>query len=856
MTIRSLFLAFATAVLVSEARAGVQNVAQQRCITGLNSAGAGVAKMITREISRCVEAACKSNLPAGGTAQQCLTADSRGRVARAAAKVVLVESKSCLIAPDFGASSAAVVNAAMQAMPRASYAFGNDLDAAIIRRTVDVRGASCQQTVAKGLAKLASVRFKAFDACKKTGLAQGTIQSTAGLVDCYINVSVANVVMAVGTTVAKRCAGVNLASAFPGQCANASEATLVSCLEPHVDCAVCRALDGADLLGTECTHYVDGVATALCDLPVPSTQSVARQWDEELLAAIRIDFARPPVHARNLFHFAAAVWDAWAAYDPVADGYITTEKLASPDPDRDRAATISFAAYRLLRHRFQNAPQAATSLARFDALMHTLGFDVNYTMKTGSTPAALGNRIGQAVIDYGLADGANEAGNYADPSYTAVNEPLIVKLPGTTMLDPNRWQPLALDLIIDQSGNPIPSKIQSYVGSGWGSVTPFAISLASLLPSPPPRLHDPVTDADFKQQALEVIRFSSRLTPDDPVTMDISPASLGDNPLGTNAGTGYPSNPITGQPYVPQIVKRGDFGRVLAEFWADGPTSETPPGHWNVLANYVSDNTATKRVGGTGPVVGDLEWDVKLYLALNGAVHDAAVGCWGTKRVYDSVRPISMIRYMGGIGQSSDLGGPSYDPDGLPLETGVVEVITPASSAPGERHEALAAFLGEIAVYSWPGEPAIPATQYSGVHWVRAKNWVAYQRKTFVTPPFAAYTSGHSTYSRSAAEILTAFTGSPYFPGGLGEFVALQNQYLVFEDGPSTDVRLQWATYYDAADQAGQSRLWGGIHIVADDFGGRMMGAAIGPMVWAKAQTYYDGTAVLTSTPKTIPIPK
>src|SRR5262245_33904086 len=199
-----------------------------------------------------------------------------------------------------------------------------------------------------------------------------------------------------------------------------------------------------------------------------------------------------------------------------------------------------------------------------------------------------------------------------------------------------------------------------------------------------------------------MLRDASYLTPDDGVRIDISPASWGNSPLGTNDGHGYAVNPVTGQPYAPQLVRRGDFTRVLAEFWADGPTSETPPGHWNTVANYASDHLAEKRIGGVGPIVDDLEWDVKLYLALDGAVHDAAVACWGTKRVYDSVRPISMIRYMGGLGQSSDPLGPSYDPDGLPLVPGLVEVVTAASSAPGERHEALAELVGEVAVHSWP----------------------------------------------------------------------------------------------------------------------------------------------------------
>jgi hypothetical protein len=244
--------------------------------------------------------------------------------------------------------------------------------------------------------------------------------------------------------------------------------------------------------------------------------------------------------------------------------------------------------------------------------------------------------------------------------------------------------------------------------------------------------------------------------------------------------------------------------------------------------------------------VNDLEWDVKLYFALNAAEHDAAYGCWGTKRVYDSTRPISMIRYMGAHGQSSDPTGPSYHPDGLPLVPGLIEVITPESSAPGHRHESLADYAGEIALYAWPGGLADPAAQYGGVRWIRAQEWVPYQKDTFVTPAFAAYTSGHSTFSRAGAEVLARFTGSPYFPGGLGEYVAAANSFLKFERGPSTDIRLQWATYYDAADQAGQSRIWGGIHILADDFNGRVMGATIGNIAYDTARTYWETRAIRT----------
>ena len=197
---------------------------------------------------------------------------------------------------------------------------------------------------------------------------------------------------------------------------------------------------------------------------------------------------------------------------------------------------------------------------------------------------------------------------------------------------------------------------------------------------------------------------------------------------------------------------------------------------------------------------------------------------------------------MGGLGQSTDPAGPSYDPDGLPLEDGLVEVVTAESSAPGERHEHLAEHVGEVAVFAWRGAPEDPETQTSGVGWIRAVDWVPYQRPTFVTPAFAGYVSGHSTFSRAAAEVLASLTGTPYFPGGLLEWTVPRGG-LIHEAGPSADVVLQWATYFDAADQAGISRLHGGIHIAQDDVEGRIIGAEVGTGAWELAQQYFDGTA-------------
>jgi len=609
--------------------------------------------------------------------------------------------------------------------------------------------------------------------------------------------------------------------------------------------------------------------------------SVARQWDELLLDLIRRDFPKPTVHSRNLFHVSAAMWDAWSAYDPALRGYYVDESASADDVEAARAEAISYAAYRILAFRFVepkaspgSAAYAATALP---ALMHTLGYDETYTATQGGVdpPAELGNRIAAAILALGLDDGSNEGADppYGDPTYVPLNPPMVVDLPGVLqptapglpapeLPEPNHWQPLSLDFLVLQNGIVVGQSTQTFIGSQWGDLPTFAATRASPLsvyedqgapfqlgcPDAPPC----ASDARLKADEVDLIRKSSELDPDDGATLDISPGAWGNDPLGTNDGIGYPVNPRTGEPYAPNVVKRADFFRVLAEFWADGPSSETPPGHWNVIANTVSDHPLTvKRIAGGGEVVNDLEWDVKLYFALNGALYDAAITAWNHKRAYDTARPITLIRYMGGRGQSSDPGGPSYDPEGLPLVPGLIEVVTAESSAPGQRHERVVRpvpdsnpvvyepAIGEIAIYAWPGQPDDPETQYSGARWIRAIEWLPYQRETFVTPAFPGYLSGHSTFSRAAAEVLTRFTGDDYFPGGLGTFLAPQDTFLAFEIGPTTDVELQWARYYDAADQAGLSRLLGGIHPRMDDFAGRIAGSAVGIAAYARAHRFF-----------------
>jgi hypothetical protein len=602
--------------------------------------------------------------------------------------------------------------------------------------------------------------------------------------------------------------------------------------------------------------------------PAAAQHSVARQWDEQMIDAVLADFAKPSVHPRNFYHLSAAMYDAWSAYDTTAGQLIHQEKLSAVDVEEARREAISYAAYNVIRHRFVFPPGGAgpgafATLVSIEQQMSDLGYDTSITSTVGNSPAAVGNRIAQSVINFGLSDGANELGNYADTTgYTPVNPLMPWETPGTNAIDPNHWQPLHFTKgQVDKLGRPIGGNDQAFSTPHWYQVTPFALKESDKSVNgvyhdqgEPPRLNGP-GDADYRAEVQQLIRRSSKLDPNLPEMIDISPASLGNRPLGSLVDVGYTVNPVTGLSYTPQLVKHGDYGRGLTEWFSD------PGRQWNEISNYVTDQMDTmgidKRIGGTGPVVSDLEWDVKGYLTVNGAVHDAGITAWNHKRYYDSARPITMIRYMGQRGQSSDpgltvdLGGGNivntYHPDGLQLEPGLVEVVTPATTAPGERHAHLAGKEGKIAILAYqgpmsasPGNPPYDSpTEIGGVGWIMADEWVPYQLEGFVTPPFPGFVSGHATFARSAAEALTGYTGTQFFPGGLGEFELPQGSNFLNEYGPSEDLTLQWASYFDASDASGLARNYGGIHPAADDLNGRDIGHLTGLATWERARQLF-----------------
>jgi hypothetical protein len=185
-----------------------------------------------------------------------------------------------------------------------------------------------------------------------------------------------------------------------------------------------------------------------------------------------------------------------------------------------------------------------------------------------------------------------------------------------------------------------------------------------------------------------------------------------------------------------------------------------------------------------------LDSNVKGFFALGNALLDASIATWNAKVVQDTVRPISYIRWLYAGKKIKGWGGPGK---------GVVDEDGSA--------------------------------------------WRPYQEATVVTPPFAEYTSGHSAFSAAASQVFTRFVGTDKFKVSLS--VTVHAGTSTIEPGlvPAKDTQLRFASFGDAADQAGLSRRYGGIHFEDGDLAGRTLGTAIGNAAWDRAQRYFGGTA-------------
>ncbi len=238
------------------------------------------------------------------------------------------------------------------------------------------------------------------------------------------------------------------------------------------------------------------------------------------------------------------------------------------------------------------------------ALFEDLMRELGYVSDDTADPAsALGADAAMAVIEARRFDGANQAANYADTSG------YLPYNSADMLLDPGRWQPLT-----SASG-----VVQQFAVPHWGSVEPFALVSPDQFRPPPPATSP---HGRYRSEALAVLHQSARL---------------------------------------------GDREKAIASYWADGPRTETPPGHWALFAQFVS-----RRDRHT------LEEDIKLFFVLSNGLLDASIACWDTKRHYDSARPVTAIRFLLGWPAGPRLGRAL---PGHPVHRGRPMAVVPAHAA-------------------------------------------------------------------------------------------------------------------------------------------------------------------------------
>jgi hypothetical protein len=193
---------------------------------------------------------------------------------------------------------------------------------------------------------------------------------------------------------------------------------------------------------------------------------------------------------------------------------------------------------------------------------------------------------------------------------------------------------------------------------------------------------------------------------------------------------------------------------------------------------------------------------------------------------------------------AAEMRGLGYDPEEASTDTTTPSGIGSAAAAAvlEFRHKVYDSVRPITAIhYLFKGQKVKGWVPFQGTMEIDGADWKPYQVSTFVTPAFPEFISGHSAYSAASAEALKCFTDTDTF----GFSVTQKAGSSPAEPGlvPAKDVTLSYATFSDAADQAGMSRRYGGIHLADGDLTGRRLGRIIGRMVWDKAQSYFYGYA-------------
>ena len=342
------------------------------------------------------------------------------------------------------------------------------------------------------------------------------------------------------------------------------------------------------------------------------------------------------------------------------------------------------------------------------------------------------------MLDFRHRDGSNQLGDepggtprvaYSDyTGYRPVNTWNEVRYP-------DRWQPLCLPLP-PPGATECTGKVQTYLTPQWSRVTPFALTSPGQFRAPGPY---PYLDKDGK---------------------------------------------VNGQ-FIDQIDKMTQYSKQLddtrktyAEYWEDGPGTVTPPGHWNQFAQWVARRDAHT-----------LDEDARMFFALNSAELDASIAAWDGKGHWDSVRPITAVRYVNRGKIIQAVGRPVQ---GTLLHQGRGLDPVPAGERPG---------------------PAVRRIRLRPLHLLRRGRRGADRIHRAGRLRVQGHHRGRQLEGRAGARSRPSRSPCP---------------------GPIS------AT---PPSRPACPAQYGGLHFEHGDKDARAVGANVGKNAWAKAVTYFNGTA-------------
>ena len=516
-------------------------------------------------------------------------------------------------------------------------------------------------------------------------------------------------------------------------------------------------------------------------------------WDQILQSIIVENGGGPTNAARSFSIMHTAIYDAQASYDPVAnrvaidlEGDNLNIMALSDASEAEIETAMHVAAHRVLSELY---PQYSEKLDQ--VLSQRLGLDVYDDARAYD--------VGIDAAQDGLIPRQAEAAQLAAQSeglYAPVNSDPAPE----TRKDIARWTPEKQGIL-----SSTPDALQKFLTPELSLAEGFA------LPETPTGATDTVlTRPDgpepfFTPEHVDtLLDFQART-----ITL-AAPAEINGQVL--EAGTTMPVDksligPVINPAFIAQaesIVQTSatltEDQKMIAEFWEDGPGSSYPPGAWMTLAQYVSQRDGH-----------DAATDALLFMTMGNAMFDAAIATWDAKVHFDYARPVTVIRDLGHLGL---IGEPGVDE--LTGETGYV-------------------------VQAFGGIDPDTGTSL-GTRTILAENFITYQLPGGEqSPPFAEYTSGHSTFSAAGAAVLQAFTGSDK----LDAHITVPPGTSAFDAALPGDVyQFQWDTFSEAADAGGASRIYGGIHFSDGKLDGLSAGADVGANAYAVAMDFQNGTAL------------